>query len=79
LDEVVRLVSYATPQPIIGITTSRKHPNPAKIQVFTEYASHDAPDYCTGFDLEKTGGKWRITFQGSSSTTIAELVLSGGT
>jgi len=77
LEQIVRLVSHATPQPIRGITTYRKRGDQNKIHVITAYADNSIADHCTGFEVEKIGGKWRITFQGSSSDTVAGLVLSG--
>ena len=78
VQEIVRLVSYATPQPLVGITTDRKGREPGKVNVITAYSDASIPDHCTGFELQKIAGKWKITFQGSSSETIAGLTLSGG-
>ena len=74
-EQVVRLVSDSTRQPIIGITTEYNKKDMTHIHVITGFADSDIQRW-HGFHLEKRNDGWHITAQGEISPFLAELILS---
>jgi hypothetical protein len=81
-DAIGRLISDRDQQPIIGISAHRRRKDGSTVSVYTgrEYTVPvDPATYKSwhGYDLATKSGKWRITFHGDCSHTIANLDLSG--
>jgi hypothetical protein len=76
-DEIIRLVSNSAQDPIIGITGHKKVNDQSEIDVFTGTADRFTDRSWHGYTLQKKDGKWRITFDGDVSHTVANLILSG--
>jgi len=69
LEGIIRLVSYATPEPIIGIGQSCSERSLDEIHVVTGYTN----DRVTVFDLKRSGGKWRIVDHGDGSPSLSTV------
>ena len=76
-DEIIRLVSNSAQDPIIGITAHKKARDKSEIEVITGTTDRFTDRSWHGYTLQKKDGRWRITFDGDASHTIANLVLSG--
>lgn len=77
-DEVIRLVSNSAEDPIIGITARKRIKDQSEIDVFTGRTDRFADRSWHGYTLQKKGGRWRITFDGDVSHSVANMILSGG-
>lgn len=75
-EQAVRLVSDATRQPIIGITTDHARSDTAHLHVITGYDDSSMQSW-TGFHLEKRTDGWHITDHGEISHFVADMRLSG--
>ena len=75
-EEVVRLVSNSTNQPIIGITTDHAKNDSTHLHVITGFRDSSTQRW-TGIHLEKRAGRWRIRSQGEISPFTARMILSG--
>jgi hypothetical protein len=69
LEEIIRLVSYATPEIIIGVGQSCTERGLDEMHVVTGYTN----DRVTVFDLKKSGGKWRIVDRGDASPSLSTV------
>jgi hypothetical protein len=74
IEQIIWVVSHSTLDPVVGLSQSGS--DPGLVRVITNLPNAAIPNHCTGFNLRKQGGSWRIVFQGSSSETIAGLILS---
>ena len=76
-EEIVRLISSANSEPIVGITSHRPSKDGSIVTVFTNGNTDRNDDkFWTGYELKKKDGKWRITFHGEASPMIAHLAMS---
>lgn len=75
-EQVVRLVSNATHQPIIGITTDHSKRDVSHLHVITGFPDSDIQRW-HGFHLEKRADGWHITSHGEISPFLAQMRLSG--
>jgi len=69
LEEIMRIVSYATTESIIGVGQSCTERSLDEMHVVTGYTN----DRVTVFDLKKSGGKWRIIDQGDGSPSLSTV------
>jgi hypothetical protein len=76
-DEIVRLISDAAQDPIIGITRHKEAKDQSKIEVITGTTDRFTDRSWHGYTVQKIDGKWRIVFHGDASHTVANLVLAG--
>jgi hypothetical protein len=76
-EEIVRLVSDAAEDPIIGITCHKKTKDQSRIEVITGTTDRFTDRSWHGYTLRKTNEEWRIVFHGDASHTVANLVLAG--
>lgn len=76
-EEIVRLISDAAQDPIIGITRHKKAKDQSKIEVITGTMDRFTDRSWHGYTVQRVDGKWRIVFHGDASHTVANLVLSG--
>ena len=74
-EQVVRLVSDSTHQPIIGITTDGMKPDPKHLHVITGFYESDLQRW-NGFHLVKGPDGWHITAHHEISRFLAQMVLS---
>lgn len=77
-EAIVRLISDRAEDPIIGITEEPPSPDDGStISVYTGSWERGTERSWHGYNLKKENGKWRVTFHGDCSHTIANLDLSG--
>ncbi|MEO5720521.1 MAG: hypothetical protein ABIR71_03495 [Chthoniobacterales bacterium] len=72
-EQVVRLVSDSTRQPIIAITTDHSKRDMTHLHVISGYDT----SAWTGTHLEKRSDGWHITSRGEISRFVADMRLSG--
>jgi hypothetical protein len=74
-DQIVRLVSTATRQPIQGVTTWNR--GSADIAVYTGFPDADTElDPWTEFRMQKQASGWKIVSRGSLSPGMATILLT---
>jgi hypothetical protein len=74
-EQVVRLVSDSTHQPIIGITVAPPKSRKTRLYVVTGYEDSALQGW-TGFRLEKRADGWHILSSGEISHFVAGMILS---
>jgi hypothetical protein len=77
IEEITRLVSEKSLQPILGIARRRSGPHAGEVAVVTAYPSRNYPEDHGAYWLRKEGGHWHITKGGPDlSESLIGLVLS---
>jgi hypothetical protein len=77
IEEITRLVSQRSPQPILGISRRRSGPHAGQVTVVTAYPSGNYPEDHGAYWLRKEAGHWRITEGGAGlSESLIGLALS---
>ena len=77
IEEITRLVSEKSPQPILGISHRRSGPHAGDVTVVTAYPSGNYPEDHGAYWLRKEAGHWRITEGGAGlSESLIGLALS---
>jgi hypothetical protein len=77
IEEITRLVSEKSGQPILGIALQRKGRYAGEVTVVTAYPSGNYPEDHGAYWLRKEGGHWRITQGGAGlSESLIGLALS---
>ncbi len=77
IEEITRLVSEKSPQPILGIARRRSGLHAGEVTVVTAYPSGNYPEDHGAYWLRKENGHWRITQGGAGlSESLIGLALS---
>jgi len=77
IEEITRLVSEKSPQPILGIARRRSGPHVGEVTVVTSFHAGETSDGNAAYWLRKEGGHWRITGGGGGlSQSLIGLALS---
>ena len=77
IEEITRLVSERSAQPILGISRRRSGPHAGEVTVVTAYPSGNYPEDHGAYWLRKEAGHWRITFGGAGlSESLIPMTLS---
>ena len=74
-EEIIGLVSNETAEPIIGISAYRRVPS--EIEVITGKTSQEEYETWHGYTLKKIDGRWKISFHGEISHSVAIIILRG--
>ena len=79
IEEITRLVSGKSVQPILGIARTRRGPHAGEVTVVTSYPSGETPDDNGCYDLRKEGAHWHIIRGGPGlSYSVIRLALDEG-
>ena len=77
IEEITRLVSQASLQPILGIAYQPTGRRRGEVTVVTSYPSGETPDDNGSYYLRKDRGHWHITWGGTGlSYSVIGLALS---
>ena len=77
IEEITRLVSQASAQPILAISRQRSGPHAGEVTVVTAYPSGNYPEDHGAYWLRKEAGRWRITQGGAGlSESLIGVALS---
>jgi hypothetical protein len=77
IEEITRLVSEKSPQPILGISRRRSGSHAGEVTVVTAYPGGHYPEDHGAYWLRKEAGHWRITQGGAGlSESVIDLALS---
>ena len=76
-EDVVRLVSYATREPIIGITTEGRDHDPKRLLVITGFQDEASTLSWTRYHLEKRNDVWVILSHSDIGPFMSSMLLSG--
>ena len=77
IQEITRLVSQKTSQPILGISRWRTGPHAGEVTVVTYGLGAHYPKTAGVYELQKEAGHWRITHEGHSlSESMIGIALS---
>jgi hypothetical protein len=74
-DQIVRLVSTATRQPIQGITVQNAKTSSTRISVFTGFRDSEMVPW-TEFILDKRADRWHIVSRSVISSSMATILLT---
>ena len=77
IEDITRLVSERSLQPILGVAYQREGRRRGEVTVVTSYPSGETPDDNGSYYLRKDGDHWRITWGGTGlSYSLIGLALS---
>src|SRR5262245_19575345 len=77
IEEITRLVSVKSGQPILAIARTRNGRRGDEVKVVTSYPSGETPDDNGFYELRKENGHWRIIWGGAGlSYSVIGLALS---
>ena len=77
IEEIARLVSEKSPQPILGVSRWRSRPHAGEVTVVTAYPSGNYPEDHGAYWLRKEAGHWRIIQGGAGlSESLIGLALN---
>ncbi len=77
IEEITRLVSEKSSQPILGVSRRRSGPHAGEVTVVTAYPSGNYPEDHGAYWLRKEAGHWRIIQGGAGlSESLIGLALN---